>query len=99
MKYFRIAHEQLKHQPMKNLIVLMTAVPSHATPYASGLTNNAGTVSFFLNEDADNVKVVFNSGTGGTNDLGALTRGKYTFSLGAHTNYSVLVTKASGAGF
>ena len=106
MKYFRIAHEQLKHQPMKNLIVLitaafllMTALPLHATPYASGLTNNAGTVSFFLNEDADNVKVVFNNGTGGTNDLGARTRGKHTFSLGANTNYSVLVTKASGAGF
>jgi len=80
-------------------ILLSACLPALATPYAAGLTNNAGTVSFFLNEDADNVKVVFNSGTGGTNDLGALTRGKYTFSLGAHTNYSVLVTKASGAGY
>ena len=29
----------------------------HATPYASGISNNAGTVSFVLNEAADNVTV------------------------------------------
>jgi hypothetical protein len=95
-----------KHRFMKNRILLLTAgclllsgPASQATPYASGLTNSAGTVSFFLNEDAENVKVSFNNGTGGTNDLGARARGKHTFSLGANTNYSILVTKASGAGY
>ncbi|MDB6109832.1 MAG: Calx-beta domain protein [Pedosphaera sp.] len=70
-----------------------------ATPYASGLTNNAGTVSFYLNENADNVKVILNGGPGGTNDLGALVRGKYSFLLGTNTTYAVAVTRASGPGY
>lgn len=45
-----------------------------ATPYATDLTNNAGVVSFRLNEAADNVKVIGNGGTL-TNDLGAVGRG------------------------
>src|SRR6478609_9255093 len=91
---------------MKHLtkLLIVTALvasirQSGATPYASGITNNAGTVSFFLNEPADNVRVVFNSGTGATNDLGALTNGQYSFALGANTNFSIQVTKASGPGF
>ena len=77
--------------------VLLPSI-SRATPYASGLTNSGGTISFFLNEDADNVKVIFNGGAS-TNDLGAKTRGKYSFSLGANTSYKIEVSKTSGAGY
>lgn len=69
-----------------------------ATPYASGLTNDAGNISFRLNESADNVKVVSAGGTV-TNDLGALAAGLHTFPLGISGVYQVEVFKASGAGF
>jgi len=63
-----------------------------AHPYASGLTNNAGTISFILNESANDVSVVFNNGAA-TNDLGALSSGVQSFSLGSYTNYSIIVTR------
>lgn len=67
-----------------------------ATPYASGITNNAGTVSFILNESADNVKVIFDGGgAGNTNDLGALPKGTASFALGAHTSWQIHVTKST----
>jgi hypothetical protein len=63
-------------------------------------TTTPGSVTFRLNEDADNVKVLFDSATS-TNDLGALTRAgsPYTFSLGAATNYQIVVTKKSANGW
>ncbi len=72
--------------------VVALARPCAAVPYASGISNNAGTVSFILNEAADDVKVVFNGGAS-TNFLGALTSGAHTFSLGAATSYEIQVTK------
>jgi hypothetical protein len=71
-------------------------ITSQARPYASSLTNNAGTISFRLNESADNVKVV--SG-GVTNDLGALPAGLHSFGPGVSDPYQVEVFKASPAGF
>jgi hypothetical protein len=71
---------------------------TQATPYASGIINNAGTVSFILNENADDVKVLFDNGTS-TNDLGALAKGVQSFNLGASTNYQIAVRKATGPGF
>ncbi len=78
--------------------LLMCLAPSalRATPYASGITNDSGTVSFILNEAADNVKVIFDGGgAGNTNDLGALPKGVASFSLGAHTSWAIHVTKSS----
>lgn len=49
-------------------------VEVRANSYASSLTNNAGTVSFRLNDAADSVKVIGNGGAL-TIDLGALPRG------------------------
>ena len=73
-----------------------------ATPYSAAVdtTTTPGSVSFRLNEDTDNVKILFDTGTS-TNDLGALTRAgsPYTFSLGAATNYQIVVTKKSANGF
>lgn len=67
-----------------------------ATPYASGISNNAGTISFILNESADNVKVIFDSGgAGNTNDLGALAKGTHSFSLGGHAAWQIHVTKSA----
>jgi len=80
-------------------LLLASARQTRGTPYASGITNNAGVVSFFLNEHADSVRVAFNNGTGTPNNMGTLVRGKYTFSLGGNTNFSIVVSNASGAGW
>jgi hypothetical protein len=78
--------------------LLMCATPAtlRATPYASGITNDSGTVSFILNESADNVKIIFDGGgVGNTNDLGALPKGVASFSLGSHTSWAIHVTKST----
>lgn len=69
---------------------------AQAHPYASGLTNNGGTIKFILNENADSVKVAFDNGAV-TNDLGALGKRVQSFPLGAHTNYSIIVYKLGSA--
>jgi hypothetical protein len=69
---------------------------SQASPYASAVTNDSGTVSFILNESADNVKVIFGATT---NDVGALAAGSHSFSLGAVDPVKVQVTKVSGVGW
>ena len=74
-------------------LVLFLTSSAKAHPYASGITNSAGTIRYILNEGADNVKVAFDNGSV-TNDLGAQSRGLQSFSLGAHTNYSIIVFKA-----
>ncbi len=75
--------------------LLLSSQALMAHPYASGITNNAGSISFVLNENADNVLVIFDGGgLGNTNNLGALSRGVNSFSLGSHTSYSIVVSKA-----
>ena len=69
-----------------------------ATPYASAVTNDSGTIRFILNEDAGSVVVLLDSGTV-TNDLGALTKGAQSFSLAGATNFQIRVSKTSGNGF
>jgi len=96
-------------QKHRNLIVLrMSAVLTVAAsatvalahPYATTLTNDSGTVSFRLNEPADNVKVIGNGGTL-TNDLGAIAKGLTVTNLTATGLtggvFSVVVNK-TGAG-
>jgi hypothetical protein len=69
----------------------------NAHPYASGLTNSAGTIKFILNEAASDVTVAFDNGSV-TNDLGALASGAQSFSLAGHSNFSIIVSKTgSGA--
>ena len=65
---------------------------SEAVPYASGISNNAGTISFVLNEDAGNVTVVFDGGAT-SSDLGALTKGSHSFSLNTATSFQIVVKK------
>ncbi len=64
-----------------------------AHPYASGLTNNSGVISWVLNETATDVKVVFDNGAT-TIDYGSgLMVGTNVFTLGSHTNFSIVVFK------
>src|SRR5947207_2205646 len=80
-------------------ILSVTALSTHmakAIPYASGITNTGSTYSFILNEDADNVKVIYDGGgAGNTNNLGLQTKGAHTFSLAGHTTYSIQVTRSA----
>ena len=72
----------------------LSSFVAQAHPYASGITNNSGTISFILNEAADNVGVSFPDNHS-TNNLGALAAGVHSFTLGAGTNaYVIYVTKA-----
>src|SRR5204863_2127837 len=68
----------------------------HANSYASSLTNNAGEVSFRLNDAADSVKVVGNNGAV-TINLGAMPRGLTVTNLAGQGltagNFSVVVVK------
>ena len=71
-----------------------------ATPYASGITNAAGTIKFFLNEsNVTSIYVLFDNGTVSNNlsALGQTNVGVNSFSLGAHTNYQIVVKK-TGSG-
>src|SRR5262245_9373933 len=74
------------------LLLLFLQTVARAHPYASGITNSAGTIKYILNESADNVKIDFDNGTV-TNDLGTLPRGAQSFNLAGHTNFSILVSK------
>lgn len=59
---------------------------ARAHPYASGITNNGGTIFFILNESADTVGVSFPQNNS-TNFLGAnLAAGPHSFTLGPGTN-------------
>src|SRR5215510_14035866 len=77
-------------------LALLCALPliTRAVPYASTVSESAGTVTFHLNEAADSVKVVF-SGPSSTLDLGALARGSYNFPRGTAASYQIEVTKSA----
>lgn len=78
------------------LATLTLALSASAHPYASGITNAGGIIKFFLNEsNVTSIKVAFDNNTV-TNDLAALGQtnvGVNSFSLGIHTNFSIIVTK------
>lgn len=78
------------------LAAIALAPAAQAVPYASGVINNAGTVSFILNESADNVTVLLDGGPGSLN-LGALAAGSHSFALGAATTFEIQVSKSGVA--
>ena len=54
-----------KSLSLTSVLLLLASAPCvQATPYATSLTNNAGTVSFRLNEAADQVTIIGNGGDG-----------------------------------
>jgi len=80
------------------VLALLRPATSLAVPYASSLSNNAGTISFRLNEAANGVAVI--SGGGATiNNLGALPAGLHSFELGVSGPYRISVFKAGAIGF
>lgn len=91
----------MNHNILKKLVPILTAIflldavnQTQATPYASGISESGGNVSFFLNEAADKVSVVF-SGPGSTLDLGALDRGAHSFPRGTAASFQIQVTKSA----
>src|ERR1017187_6034592 len=89
---------------LNSLITILAAamlwpLASQATPYASCITNNAGTIQFYLNESGGNVTVIYNDGStngsynGITTGL-SLASGVYSFSLSnLYTSYTISVAK------
>src|SRR6266404_1048693 len=81
------------------LLATLGAWTAGAHPYATCLTNNAGIVSFRLNETGASVKVIGNAGTL-TNDLGLLPRDltitNLTTSGMTGGVFKVMVTKPGG---
>src|SRR5687767_2830537 len=78
--------------------MLSLAPRGWTTPYASGLTNNAGTITFRLNESAHDVKVI-SAGGATTNELGPLAGGMHSFPLGISGTFQVQVFKLSPLGY
>jgi hypothetical protein len=76
-------------------VAALSSQIARAHPYASGVSNASGTISFILNENADSVKVAFDnlSVTNDLTSLGQTNRGVNSFALGAHTNYAIIVAK------
>src|ERR1017187_7291405 len=77
---------------------MLCPLASQATPYASSLTNNAGTIQFYLNESNATIVVTYEDGSTNANFNGFTTgtnlpAGQTNFLLGAHTSYAVTVTK------
>lgn len=73
-----------------------------ATPYASEITNNNGTIQFYINESGGNVTVTYEDGSTNENFNGVTTgtnvaAGPYSFSLTdnsiVHTSYTISIFK------
>lgn len=92
----------LQSTSLKPLVIALAlgvgASVALARPYATSLTNSGGVISFRLNADADNVKIIYNGGTT-TNDLGPLPKGLNTVPLNVTGDYLIQVSKASGPGY
>jgi len=72
---------------------------TQAVPYGCDVTNNAGVVSFRLNENADNVKIISSSGAV-TNDLGPGVKGLTVTNLGVAAGViKVMVTRSVAPGY
>ncbi len=77
-------------------VTALSSFVARAVPYASGISNDAGNVSFYLNEAADDVTIIFDGGgVGNTNSLGAQAKGLRSFSLGGHASWEIHVTKST----
>src|SRR5690348_11261114 len=72
-------------------LLALTVRVATAHPYASGITNENGTIHFVLNEGGGTVSVIFEDKS--TNQLGVLPAGQQSFALGAHTSFAIYVTK------
>jgi hypothetical protein len=74
----------------------LTTHQAFAASYASGVTESAGTISFTLNEDAQNV-IILRDGV--PTSLGAQARGTLSFTRDGATNWQIQVVQSGGLGF
>src|SRR5580658_7930142 len=72
--------------------ILASTFSVHAHPYASGVTNNAGTIQFYLNEIPTSAYVIFEDGS--STNITSPVVGVNSFPLGTNTCYSIYVYKA-----
>ena len=78
------------------LAVLCSATLAHANPFASAITNNNGTIQFYLNEGNAFVTVVYEDGSTNASFTGTsatATAGLKSFPLGAHTSFQIICAK------
>ena len=81
---------------LATLAALSAASVAMGVPFASGVEQNGTDLTFVLNEDANQVKLVLD---GTTVDLGALARGSHTVPVGAATSWQIKASKSSAAGW
>src|SRR6478672_971383 len=86
---------------LKSILVslgcLSMAGMAWATPYACDVTNSGGVVSFRLNENADNVRVIFGATT---NDLGPGLKGLTVTNLGIGAGtVKIMVMRSAPPGY
>ena len=73
------------------VLCAVSTVRVSAAPYASGITNDSGTIRFVMNEAGADVNVVFEDTT--TLAMGVLPKGATNFLLGAHVGFKIICTK------
>ena len=78
--------------PSLLLSVLLLPRLAQGTPYATEITSTGFSISFRLNEAADNVKVITDNGTV-THDLDNLPAGLFTASISTTGAFQVVVSK------
>src|SRR6187551_1745376 len=96
----------MKSLAIPNLLVLFASllmaafVPTQtqAAPYATDLTNNAGVISFRLNQTNAQVEVIYNGG-GSVINLGPLPKGLIVTNLGISGSFQVRVIGVAPAGY
>lgn len=79
-------------------LLLGSCLALQATPYATCLTNSGSSISFRLNESADNVKIISGGGAT-TNELGPTPKGLTVTNLTIAGVYQIEVTKSAGPGW
>lgn len=77
--------------------VLAAPVTVLAAPYASGVSVAGNDVTFVLNEDADNVTIMLQGG--GTQALGALTKGSHTVTVPVGGSHQIKVANSEATGW
>ena len=81
-------------------VLALSGSVARGVPYASCITNNAGTVSYYLNEAATNVNIIFDGGgPDNTNTLGITSKGLHSFSLAGHTTFQIEVKQVAPVGW
>lgn len=71
--------------------LMLFSLGVRAHPYASGVTNDNGTIRFVMNEGGASVNVKFEDDS--ILPMGVLPKGATNFSLGSHTSYQIICNK------